>query len=386
MPETPVKSVLPSDAAELQYEPRPAPRRPLRSRVRSWARNTFSRESLLSSVRSLAWVVPLTVLIWVYAEREQVATQSNFGFTVDVHSTDPSRIVTLRSPAGGIIHADLRGPQGGIDEVKKWLDSEPVALDVDRNFSPGEMHQINADVLNNQQHLKQAGVTISNCVPNELMVYVDALEEMDNVKVSATREDLNKLAAPPVFTPDRIKITGPHSVLKDARERARSRGQEFVAYADLSQFAEMNQEGKHTLSSVPVATSVKIDNTDVRLSPTTVSAQIEVRQVAEYKLDVVAIFAGYPELDPAAPAAKYQAKWPSTITNVEVVGPPDEIERLKQQAQGFRATFLIDDFTNPTEKHEATVYLVLPHLPGIKPKNGDLTITYTLELRPGFDQ
>jgi hypothetical protein len=385
MPETPVKPVLPPDTAELQYEPPPAPRRRLRSRVRSWARNTFSRESLLSSVRSLAWVVPLTVLIWVYAEREQVATQSNFGFTVDVHSTDPSRIVTLKSPASGIVHADLRGTQGGIDEVKKWLDSGPVAIDVDRNFSPGEMHQINADVLNNQQRLKQAGVTISNCVPNELMVYVDALEEIDNVKVSATRDDLNKLAAPPVFTPDRIRITGPHSVLKEARERAHSRGQELVAYADLGQFAEMNQEGKHTLSSVPVAASVKIDNTDVRLSPTTVSAQIEVRQGdAEYTLDVVAVFAAYPDLDPAAPAAKYKAKYPSTITKVKVVGPPDEIDRLKQQGQGFRATFLIDDFTNPTEKHEAKLNLLLP--PGIKPKNGDLTITYTLELRPGFEQ
>ena len=346
-------------------------------------------ESLLSSLRSLAWVVPLTVLIWVYAEREQVATQSNFGFNVDVRSTDPSRIVTLKSPSGGIVHADLRGPQGGIDDVKKWLDSGPVVIDVDRNLSPGETHQINADILNNQQRLKQAGVTISNCVPNDLLVYVDALEEIDNVKVSATREDLNKLAAPPVFTPDRIKITGPHSVLKDARDRAASRGQEFVAYTDLGRFPEMNQEGKHTLSSVPVATSVKIDNTDVRLSPTTVSAQIEVRQGdEEYNLDLVAVFAGIPQTDMAE---KYKPKFTSPIHNITVVGPPDEIDRLKQrlkqQSQGVRATFLIDDFSNPTEKHEAKLYLLLPRdMPGIKPKNEDLTITYSLELRPGYDQ
>lgn len=380
MPETPLQPVSPANAVDVDYVHEP-PRRPLYSRVRSWARNTFSRESLLSSLRALVWVVPLTMLIWVWAEREQVATQSNFGFTVDVHSTDPGRIATLKSPAGGIMHADLKGPQGRIDEVKKWLESGQVLIDIDRNFTPGD-HQISADVLNKQPRVVQAGVNIFNCTPNDLLVYVDALEERDNVKVSATREDLKKLAAPPVFTPDRIKITGPHSVLKEAEDRARSRGQELVAFADLGQFQEMNQEGKHSLSSVPV----KLDIPDVRLSPITVSAQIEVRQSdVEYTLDVVAVFASYPATDKAD---KYKAVYPATITNVKVVGPPQEIDRLKQQGQteGYKAIFLIsgDDLSMPTGNHEAKVKILLP--PGIKTKDADPTITYTLALRPGVDQ
>lgn len=378
MPETPLHSVPP---AEVIYEPRPAPRRPLHSRIRSWARNTFSRESLLGSLRALGWVVPLTVLIWIYAEREQIATQSNFGFVVDVHSTDPSRIVTLKSPAGGVVHADLKGPQGGIDAVKKWLESGPVLIDIDRNLTPGE-HQVPAELLNNQSQVKQAGVTISNCLPNDLLVYVDALEEKDNVKVSASRDDLKRLAAPPVFTPNRVKISGPHSVLKEAEERARSRGQELVAYADLAQFPEMTQEGKHSLSSVPL----KIDNPGLRVAPATVSAQIEVRQSdVDYTLDVVAVFAGYPATDKSD---KYKAVYPTTITNVKVVGPPDDIDRLKQQGQteGYKAIFLItgDDLSMPTGNHEAKLKILLP--PGIKAKDADPTITYQLVPRPGVEQ
>ena len=34
----------------------------------------FTRENLVNFARTMAWVVPLTILIWVYAEREQVAT------------------------------------------------------------------------------------------------------------------------------------------------------------------------------------------------------------------------------------------------------------------------------------------------------------------------
>src|SRR5688572_16294126 len=43
------------------------------SATRRWARDTFSREQIISSLKSLAWVAPLTVLIWIYAEREQLA-------------------------------------------------------------------------------------------------------------------------------------------------------------------------------------------------------------------------------------------------------------------------------------------------------------------------
>ena len=133
-----------------------------------------------------------------------MATQSNFGFTVEVHSTDPSRIVTLLSPAGGIMHADLKGPQGGIHQAwpSRW-ESGPVSVDVNRNFSPNADHPIPADVLNNKARLKQAGVSISNFTPTEWIVHVDAIEERANVKVAASTDDFGKPASPPVFTPDR---------------------------------------------------------------------------------------------------------------------------------------------------------------------------------------
>ena len=380
MPETPVQSVPPAPRTTPDYAPRPARWRAVRSRLRSWTRGTFSRDSLLSSLRSLAWVVPLTVLIWVYAEREQVATQQNFGFTVDVRSTDPTQIVSLRSPGGGVMHADLRGPQGGIDEVRKWLESGPVDLDIDHNFEPGD-HPISADVLNNQPRLKQLGVNMSNFMPTELLVHVDALVERDGIKISASPEDLKKLAAPPVFTPDHVRITVPRSVYLDAR----ARGQELTVYADFRQFKEMGEEGKHTLSSVPLVFSVKADAADAKISPATVSAQIEVRRSdAEWTLNGVAVYAACPQIDKAD---KLKPSYSTVINGITVVGPPDAIERLKRQGstEGYKASFFVTDWTSPTgTPHEAKLNLELP--PGVRPKGADPTITYMLVPRPGVDQ
>lgn len=385
MPDTPVRPVSPAPKAEAGREYRRSRWKSFRGRLRSWARGTFSRESLVSSVKSLLWVVPLTVLIWVYAEREQVVKQSNQGFTVEVHSTDPSRVVTLLSPAGGLMHADLMGPQGGIDEVRKWLESGPVSLDIDHNFTPNADHPIPADVLNNQPRLKQAGVSISNFLPTELLVHVDAIAERDGVKVAASQEDLKKLAAPPVFTPDRVRITAPQAVLDEAEARARAAGQELVVYADLRQFKEMAQEGKHTLSAVPLAPSMRMEGPNVKISPATVSAQIDVRRnEKELTLDNVPVWAAYP---PVANAEKFRAdKYSEVLRNVVVVGPPDEIEQFRQQilTQGTPPAYFFvqgSDLINTAGDHSAPLYFQLP--PGIKPKDPNQKITFSVVPRGG---
>ena len=55
--------------------PRAASSRTWRDDVSAeWTRFTsgFTRENIISNLKTLAWVVPLTLLIWIWAEREQV--------------------------------------------------------------------------------------------------------------------------------------------------------------------------------------------------------------------------------------------------------------------------------------------------------------------------
>ena len=57
---------------------RPSPLERLRGRAHEmfwrslhWLRGCFERYNLLAGLKTLLWLGPLTLLIWVYAEREQ---------------------------------------------------------------------------------------------------------------------------------------------------------------------------------------------------------------------------------------------------------------------------------------------------------------------------
>src|SRR5689334_21555844 len=65
---------------------------PAQRRVRS---TLFSREHWANFLKSLPWVVPLTVLIWVYAEREQLADDPKVPIPIEVRTSDPNRIARI---------------------------------------------------------------------------------------------------------------------------------------------------------------------------------------------------------------------------------------------------------------------------------------------------
>ena len=54
----------------------------------------FTREAVISNLKTLAWVVPLTLLIWIYAEREQVASMKDVAVPFDLVSVDPNAVVS----------------------------------------------------------------------------------------------------------------------------------------------------------------------------------------------------------------------------------------------------------------------------------------------------
>src|SRR5438105_4666740 len=80
----------------------------------------FSREKTISSLKTLAWVVPITLFIWIYAEREQVArTENPVSVPFDLVS-DSSRIVTLVRQDKNVM-LKLEGPQARLQHVLDTL-------------------------------------------------------------------------------------------------------------------------------------------------------------------------------------------------------------------------------------------------------------------------
>src|SRR5690348_3747795 len=78
----------------------PQPRKRRTEELSAWARwlaRYFSRDSLIAGLRTSTWLVPMTILIWLYAEREQIYTANDCTIPIEVRSTK-DRYVELKLP------------------------------------------------------------------------------------------------------------------------------------------------------------------------------------------------------------------------------------------------------------------------------------------------
>src|SRR5258706_5315713 len=122
MADTPLNPVPPSvtikKSRALDYAP------PLTVRER-FGRYLPSGGQFVNFLQNLIWVVPLTLLIWIYAGREQTVTLSTEPVSIDVRTNDHNRIVTLRLPRDKNIIVELSCPRAQLDRVRELLRPKP---------------------------------------------------------------------------------------------------------------------------------------------------------------------------------------------------------------------------------------------------------------------
>ena len=84
---------------------------------------TFDRN--IGVIKTLPWVIPITIIIWIYAEREQVGEPETATFPLAVRIDVPNRIVTLEDPSSSQITATLKGPSVNVRKVIEQLKANP---------------------------------------------------------------------------------------------------------------------------------------------------------------------------------------------------------------------------------------------------------------------
>jgi hypothetical protein len=377
MADDPLQSLAERTTVELTYAPPPQTwRRWLTSSIRSWARSTFSRESYISSLKSLLWVLPLTALIWVYAEREQVMTLNNVIIKVK-SAEDSGRVLRIIPASDTIIHADLKGPQADIDQAKEYIENTAIPIEVDRTLAAGEYDVDVTSLINKLPEVVNRGVTVTNCIPSVVHVSIDPIIE----KEVEVKPPADFAGTPAVFTPTQVRIRGPASQL----DRAMKSGQLF-AYADFRRFsAQLAAGGSQVLQNVPLSPPSDVNASETTFSPVVVRAQVEAPRLEKRALlSYVTVFAAYPEVPRAD---QYRAKFDNRVLGIHIVGPADEVAKLESGATTALAIFRVDlDNTDTTAQRTAPLIFDLP--PGVRVADQDKNqkITYTLEQRPKADQ
>jgi hypothetical protein len=377
MSDQPTPNPLPKATPALGSLPHPSAARPkmperralarrATSLARRWARDTFNRESFVSSLRSLLWVAPLTLLIWIYAEREQQAS-GTARFQIVVKSADPTQVATFVSPTDQNVMATLKGPKARLDEVTEKLDprsnSGAVQILVDGNRPPG---QYEVDILAQIQkdfRLDNSGITVQDCQPRHVRVDVDALQEKE---LEVRADPQARFQSPPVFDPPSVKVTVPASMLKAAKG-------EVYAKANLPALTP----GPHKVNAV--VTVEGLPDTKLPVRPGTVSATVDVGQAdVPYTIpSLVVLPVPTPDVWQSLPNIRYE----KFLSNVRVYGPPELIRQLESDTLRPRpeARFKVTDKDIGGRRVTRDLEYVLPD--GIR-KGDDAPKTIEFDLLP----
>jgi hypothetical protein len=323
--------------------------------------------------KTFAWVAPFTILIWIYAEREQI-TQQGVPFPIEVRAADGSRIVTLKDPSDHNIIVNLTGPRTTLDRVRDFQIGGPngaplqIYLEDARKLPKGEYTFSAARYIANNPIFTRMGISVKDINPSVLRVVIDDLETRElTVKAPANIPNLQDVS----FIPATVKVRAPSRVFEEADPSR------LFVEADLLKQDILKQPGHHDVQGIAITPAFKGEQ--INLDPRTIAASIEIKKIeAEWTLESVPVW-------PFAPpklSDRYKVVYKSsTIPNVHVVGPPDKIEALKNGDYRVVAQLEItdEDEQSPTkDRRKRLRFTNLP--PGVAVTNDpeQYTITYSL--------
>lgn len=188
----------------------------------AWIRSVryaFSAENVREFITTLALVVPLTVLIWVWAEREQTAEYKPI-LTLNVHALNPSRAMSIVDANGDNrpvnVGVTLVGPKSGVDALRDVINSDAsharITLEVPDDADPTGTHDVNVQPLLDEQKLfREYGVTVRSAEPNTVKVRSDDLVTRD-VKVTVPADYAGRVESI-TSEPATVRIRGAASLI-----------------------------------------------------------------------------------------------------------------------------------------------------------------------------
>src|SRR6185437_5287828 len=174
-------------------------------------RSGITRENIISNLKTLAWVVPLTLLIWIWAEREQVATEHDVSVPFELVSTEANRVISLKPNTQDTNFVlDLFGPQARLQELRNKLGGgqmpQGLKIVIPSTYTPGRDYTLSTiELVGNQRIFSDYGVTVQHVQPLKIEVSIDELVDRD-AKIIVPPSMKNVIAT---FDPPTVKVRGP---------------------------------------------------------------------------------------------------------------------------------------------------------------------------------
>jgi hypothetical protein len=327
--------------------------------------------------KTFLWVAPLTALIWIYAEREQIAQYPEVSVQIKLVSKSSDRIITVLTPQDRPtkISLDVQGPRASLNELRDVLAKAPLEVNVSADVGyEGEFSL--AEAITKSDLFKTYAVTVTAARP-PVKIKVEA-KGTRKIPVKVRPQD--KALGTVTFEPDLVTVEGP----KDQLDKLAAEGPDkFVAYADLTSFASKPPGSYNEEVTIALGSSTFVEAVTMR---ETVRAKVEISKSVSYQIPAIPIQLQISSL--LLTDDKFKITAPPTLRSVDVIGPADAIESLRQFK--FPAAVVIDmnddkrfDFSTVTTVKDFPITLRWPtdyRMPKdvtvINP-NKEITITVT---------
>ena len=326
------------DSPPTSPGPRPTSTRTWRDDVYAeWNRfhHSLTRENVIANLKTLAWVVPITLLIWIFAEREQVDVQKDQSVPFELVNNDPGRVVTVKQDRNLLL--ELTGPRAAVidvlNELRGGRDPRGLQLEVPAKLDLNRETSIPAlPMVRSQRVFLDRGITVLSVQPPNLTLQVDEVVEREaRIVLPPTRKNVEA-----TFTPASVKVRGPLSTLQRAEQTLNG---ELVVLAEFGGEA-VRQPGHYELPSPGLPEVVlrkppelQDERVEILPPPTPIRASVDVRQA-----DKAGLVRSMPITIDATDGLleKYKVEWVNptapVLQNVNISGPPELIDAIDKPA------------------------------------------------------
>ncbi len=341
-------------------------------------RSLLTREGFLGGVRTLAWVLPLTILIWAYAEREEAVTETVV-VPVNLQADQTDRVLTIRDQTDNNIAVELKGPRAGIQRLKDQIEKglSPVNLRVvTQGANPNETLTVSiASELKTNTVFQQNALEVIRTQPPNLRVSVD-LKETRELPVVVSPEDSLRFGKVTIKAPA-VKITAPHKYFATLATATDGEGFVYARLEGLEKYVGQIYDG-----DVPIYLPVKDDRVE---APSHVKARVDIpaADMPTLQIPSVPIYIDQRYDEVQGYRVELQGQF-GVVPNVWVKGPARQIDMIKSPSFAPRAIvhLSIRDRSDAFNEHELTKDdFNFPEDVNLIPPPGDPGRKYTVGVR-----
>ena len=361
-------------------------------RVRRW----LARQNLKDLLGTLALVVFLTVLIWVWAEREQIVGEKRMPpFALVLESDTQDRVITAirsQSTAGTVMAVESKfsdrisvnelfvsGPNLRADDLSRALRIDPkILLSVSRDLEIGRETRIDlAARLSELPELADRGLSIKRIEPQFFEFRVDKLESR-TVQIIPPPQLSGDFQI--TFVPDTVTVRGPSRELDELESAGALK---VIAKLTQQQLAPLSQAGKTLLELEDVGLSAPgsrlqiVNDLTCRAIIRPPETRNETRTLNAVPFYVMTHSALVQRRSTVAVSINDRPVT-TTLPNIEIEGPTALLDRVTRGELGFviKAFLQLDAADTALQGVERPVEYITP--PGVSVVTRDRKVKVTV--------